>query len=285
MSKPYSLLRRQLLRSCLLLGALALPLAAHADWDKIKASGRIKVAVYKDNAPFSDGKPNQLSGIDVALAQALADAMGLKVDWLPFDAGEDMRDDLRNMVWKGHYLGYGPADLMMHVPVDPRFMQQNEQAFIFGPYYRETVVLAHDLKRLPEVKDAEDLKGQPLVTETGSAAASALLGALDGALRPNVHMEPNGQAATRYLLSGKATAVMTTRSQIESALPADVRANYALTTLPLRGVPPKGWSLGMAIKADQKPLAEALDAALTKLKNEGKLKALFEQYGVSWTAP
>ena len=40
---------------------------------------------------------------------------------------ENMNDDLRNMVWKGHYLGYGPADVMLHVPVDNRLMAENDK--------------------------------------------------------------------------------------------------------------------------------------------------------------
>ena len=112
--------------------------------DKIKAKGVLTVAVYKDNPPFSE----QAGEVDVTLAQLLADELGVKLSLMPFDAGENMGDDLRNMVWKGHYLGYGPADVMLHVPVDRNFMQQNKQARIFGPYYRETVVLAHDRKQI-----------------------------------------------------------------------------------------------------------------------------------------
>src|SRR5574343_243663 len=81
------------------------------DLDKVRASGVLKVALYKDNAPYSDGAGEQMSGIDVALAQGLAREMGLKLQLLPFDAGENVCDDLRNMVWRGHYLGYGPADV------------------------------------------------------------------------------------------------------------------------------------------------------------------------------
>ncbi len=40
------------------------------DLAKIRANGALKVAVYKDNAPFSDGKGIDMHGLDVALAQA-----------------------------------------------------------------------------------------------------------------------------------------------------------------------------------------------------------------------
>ena len=40
---------------------------------------------------------------------------------------EDMNDDLRNMVWKGHYLGTQPSDVMMHVPVDEHLAKANDK--------------------------------------------------------------------------------------------------------------------------------------------------------------
>ena len=42
------------------------------DLEKVRASGILKVALYKDNAPYSDGKGQDMDGVDVALAQALA---------------------------------------------------------------------------------------------------------------------------------------------------------------------------------------------------------------------
>ena len=44
-----------------------------------------------------------------------------------------MNDDLRNMVWKGHYLGAQPSDVMMHVPVDEHLARANDKVRIFGP--------------------------------------------------------------------------------------------------------------------------------------------------------
>ena len=202
---------------------LLLALPAHADWDKIKSTGTLKVAVYKEFAPFSSGAANSMAGIDVDLAKALAQNLGLKLTLLPFDAGDDMRDDLRNMVWKGHYLGYGPADVMLHVPVDVRFMRQNEQVFIFAPYYRETTVLAHDLSKLPQVTQTEDLKGVELAAEQGTAAASALAAAEGGLLRDKIHMMPNAQVAVQMLRNGQVAAVYATRAQIESELPQNTR--------------------------------------------------------------
>ena len=118
------------------------------DLARIKASGVLKVAVYKDNAPFSSGPADAMVGLDVSLAEALARQLGLKLSLLPFDAGENMNDDLRNMVWRGHYLGYGPADVMLQVPVDRYLMNENRQALIFAPYMRQVPTLLFDTRKV-----------------------------------------------------------------------------------------------------------------------------------------
>ena len=78
-------------------------------------------------------------GIDVALAGApagaLAHALGLKRSLLPCAAGEAMGDDLRNMVWKGHCLGFGPAGVLLQVSVERPLMAANPQCNILAPYF------------------------------------------------------------------------------------------------------------------------------------------------------
>ena len=103
-------------------------------------SGTLKVAVYNDFAPFAE----KGAGLDVDIAAALAKKMALQLSVLPFNAGDDVGDDLRNMVWKGHYLGYGPADVMMHVPVDASLANRNDKVTIFAPYLRESVRVVRD---------------------------------------------------------------------------------------------------------------------------------------------
>ncbi len=97
------------------------------------------------------GRSPTCKGLDVALAGALAQAMNLKLSLLPFDADENMDDDLRNMVWKGHYLGYGPADVMLQVPVDKTLMDNNPQVVVVAPYMRQTFVLMRDTEQLAQV--------------------------------------------------------------------------------------------------------------------------------------
>jgi len=257
-----------------------------SDLAKIRANGALKVAVYKDNAPFSDGKGSDMRGLDVALAQALAAQLQLKLALLPFDAGENMGDDLRNMVWRGHYLGYGPADVMLHVPVDKYLMQQNRQVLILSPYMRQVQVLMHNTRSLPQVNGTQDLLGHKLAAERGTGTASALMGQGNGQLRNDVVLFNSGVEAATAVLEGKAEAAYVLRSQAEAAM-AGARSTtaVALSPLPLPGVPDNGWPLGMAIKTDHKELGQALEKAMAELRASGQLLALFQQQGMTLTAP
>lgn len=261
---------------------------AHADMAKIRQSGALKVALYKGLPPFSDNVGGQFSGIDVALANALGKQMGLSASLLPFDADDDgMSGDLRNMVWKGHYLGYGPADVMLHVPVDPNFIRQNGQVLIFAPYLREGYVLVYDSERVGKVSSFEDLAGQATGAEQGSGGASALLSSANGALRDKVKIYPEANEALRALFSGQIAAAMVTRAQYESALKAQNQSatRFVATELQSPLLPARGWAIGMAVKADQRELAQALESALNALRASGELQRIFAQYGVSMVAP
>ena len=271
----------------LTLGASTVKAQELFDLDKVRASGVLKVAVYKDNAPYSDGKGQDMTGVDVALAQALASEMGLKLSLLPFDAGEKMDDDLRNMVWRGHYLGYGPADVMLHVPVDKFLMVENRQALIFAPYSREVLVVFHAVDRLPSIQSGLDLQDLPLAAERGSGAASTLIGFGGGRLRSQVKMFPSGIDAAHAVIKGEAAAAYVSRAQAETALQASGRpaAGYGLTQLTLPGLADNGWPIGMAVKSEHKKLAQALESALQKMRADGRLLAIYRERGLTLVAP
>ena len=258
------------------------------DLDKVRASGVLKVALYKDNAPYSDGSGEQISGIDVALAQGLAREMGLKLQLLPFDAGENVNDDLRNMVWRGHYLGYGPADVMLHVPADKFLMRQNPQVLLFAPYARETLVVFHDRQKLPKVQAGNDLAEFDVGVERGTGAASILLGYQGGLLRERVKIFTSGIEAAQATIRGDTAAAYVTRAQAEAALHQQRgvdASRFLFTQLGLPGLQDNGWPLGLAVKSGHQQLATELEAALQRLRSKGELLKMFRDNGLTLVAP
>jgi len=205
---------------------------------------------------------------------------------LPFDAGENMNDDLRNMVWKGHYLGYGPADVMIHVPVDRYLMNENKQVLIFGAYVREHLVVLHNAEKIANVENPEDLQGKTIAVEKGSGAASAMMGYRGGLLRDKVSIFKDGVDAAKMVTSGQFDVAFVSRAQAESAVHAAAnKGRWVLSSVSLPGVMPAGWPLGLAVKADNKQLATALDDALASLRQSGELLALFQSHGLTLAAP
>ncbi|SFD94879.1 substrate-binding periplasmic protein [Massilia yuzhufengensis] len=259
--------------------AATLAAPARADWDKLRERGTLKVAVYNEFAPFS-GKEG---GIDVDLAQALAAKLGLKLSLLPFPADEEVADDLRSMVWKGHYLGYGPADVMMHVPVDKRLMNDNPQVRIFAPYYVETLRLVRSARGIPQFEGIDSLAGKRIGVEKVSISGMLMLGEGEGRFREQVHIYPSAAEALGALRAGSLDAVLAKRSEIEAALRGD--PEFPLEDLAFQRMPRAGWAVGMAVRKDDEELARRLQAALNELSASGELAALFAKHGVKVAKP
>ena len=111
--------------------AAALPLAlglsslAHAQEktaiEKIRASGVLKIALYKENEPYSDGNMSHMAGLDVSLGEALAKALqllkGNSSKWLRETYPELLRDDF---AWQEGYGAFsigvsGIADTIQYI--------------------------------------------------------------------------------------------------------------------------------------------------------------------------
>lgn len=254
-------------------------LPARADWTKIQQSGSLKVAVYNDFAPFSDHS----AGIDVDVAEALAHKLGLKLSLLPFPAGEALNDDLRNMVWKGHYMGYGPADVLLHVPVEPKLMNENDKVRIFAPYHVEAVRLVRSAKSIPTYAGLDSLTGKTIGVEKVSIAGMVLLGEGNGRFRDNVRIFDTAEQAMAQLKAGKIDAVLANRSEIEASFKSDPA--FPLDEVNFQRLPRAGWAVGMAVRKDDVEVAKLLQSAMNDLRSSGELQAIFAKYGVHLVQP
>lgn len=244
--------------------------------ERVRHRGSLSVGLYHDLPPFHvAGK-----GIDAELGAALAKALGVNYAPLPFSAGEDMKDDLRNMVWRGHYLGFGPADVLLHVPVDRPLMVANPQVEVFAPYWRERVLIARDRQKVPGMESLKDVGGQRIAVPGQSLAGWLLIGADSGAYREQlVTRWRDGTEAAAALKRGEVAAAAANASELEHVLNGDGR--FAIEPLPLPRMR-DGWAVGMAVKKDAKDLAQALQAAVNQLTESGALRDMFTRANVNW---
>lgn len=277
-------IRRRFLATVTALAALTLsgiiPAQADEQMDTIRKRGRLSIAVYNDFPPYSNAE----KGIDVDIGKALAAKLGLKAEIIGFKADEDMSDDLRSMVWKGHYLRGEVADVMMHVPVDPILANANEKVRIFGTYYVETMAMARVASRVPAPVGSaavalEVFTREKIGVEGTSLADSFLLSVLRGRLRDNVvHFKTIAQAV-EAMRNDEISAVLAQRGELEGALAGDTRFTVDETQLP--ELKPQRWPLGMAVKAEATELSAALEKALAELKQDGTVAAIFKRHGVT----
>ena len=259
--------------------------AKAAPLGKVKDLGVLRVAVYKDNRPWSWRKDGKLVGIDVDLAQALARGLGVRADIAELVADESADDDLRNGVWKGGLLGFQPADIMLHVPFDRAFAARNDQVAIIAPYYRENFQFAA-VKGEMDVNAAPDqYRGKRLAVEIDSIPDFYLIGTAGGALARDVVHYPGGAEAVLAVTQGQADGVLASRAQIDAILHDTAATNIDRRTMPLPAFTSAGWDIGMAVKENSRNLGDAVEAILATMTASGEMEAIFKAHGVTYQKP
>ena len=247
--------------------------------EKIRSTGVLKVALYNNLAPFSaHGK-----GIDVDIATALAEKLGVKMVPLWFDGDDNMEDDFRNMVWKGHYLGYGPADVLMHAPVDREYIAKVDKVKIFAPYHRERYAVGHLVDSTSVVENFDALATQPYSVEGDTLPAAIMLSRDGGRYRDSMKTFKSGSQAVLALRSGAVAICIAQQGELESGLLGDTR--FAIDLPPDPVLLKRQWAIGLAVKADSNDLAEALQNAMNQLASDGSIKRIMQNYGVQPRQP
>ena len=138
--------------------------------------------------------------------------------------------------------------------------------------------VARDPARVPPVAGSA-AKGLGVFTreligaEVDSHASDFLMQVLNGRLREHVRHFRTPALAVEALKRGEIAAVLGTHTELQAALGDSSRLVLDRVTLPELRV--AQWPLGMAVKAEAKPLAEALGRALGELQRSGELARLF----------
>ena len=261
--------------------------AAARPFDEVVTSRVLRVAVYDDNAPFSNEAGGAPRGIDVDIAQALADRLKLRLDLRVVDAGENVDGDFRLNLWRGDLAGTPLADLMLHVPHDRLLATRNEQIFLTTPYFEQRLAFAYRRGAIEGFESLRDLEAGTVAVEGTSASDSVLMSAEGGRFRANVKHFRSFEAAAKAFLAGETAILAGTRAGIEAALAGAKAApeDVAVVEVPVPGLVRTRWDLGGAVRSDSRDLAYAVGEAFSALASEGRLKAICARYGVSYTAP
>ncbi len=279
--RPASLAATALLGLAVAGGATARPL------DDVVESGKITIFVYSDYAPYSWGEGANAEGIDVEIAHAIGEFLGVETELLIRGADENLDDDLRVNVWKGDLIHRRAADVMLHVPYDREVDVRNELAVLTAPYFQEEMAIVVDVRELPDVETFGHFTSTPIAVELDTAGDFFLSNAFRGQLQESIHRGRTFDIAARSFIDGEVPALMGSRAQCEwVAKEAAARGiEAAVLQPPMPGIVRTGWPIGIAVRHDSRDLGYAVGDALTELIDSGRMAELYASYGVEWLPP
>lgn len=271
-------------------------------YDDVISSGYISIGLYRNFPPYSFEQNGQAVGVDAEIGKRIAKAMDLEFrpHWITPD--ENLEDDLRNNVWKGHYLDKDDsqplamkklADVMMRVPYDREFAFRqestgemvNEHVVMFGPYQRESWRIAFDSRKIEEVSTVAVFQYHPIGVEIDSLPAFYMVSAFGGRMRDNAHHFTNVDEAFRHMQKGKVDAVMGMRAEIDWQLfkAKDPSFHIGENGFPMMGK--QKWDLGMAIKSTYRQLGYAVEEVVDRMIRTGEMEKIYQQYGLTYELP
>lgn len=260
-------------------------------YDDIIDAGVITIAVYDNFPPYSFMDGDTPSGIDIDVGNAIAEGLGVKAEFMWINADENLEDDLRQAVWKGHIITRQKADLMLRVPYDRKFsygidgygLPRNEMVVMFGPYHREKWALLKNTEKTNGIDTLAIFQYEKIAVEIDSLPDTFLGSTIGGRLRKNMVHTTTTFDGVDLFNKGEVAAVAGMQSQLEWAQPASEQ--YTINATGLAAMSIKAWDIGMAVKTDYRQLAYAIEGITEPMIKDGRMQSIFEKYGVTYTIP
>jgi polar amino acid transport system substrate-binding protein len=234
--------------------------------ESVKSAGKLTTCMDVAFPPmeFYEGSDTKTPvGFDVDLMSAVAGAMGVeaKVNPTSFDGLLPSLSSGRcDVVASGLFV-----------------TDERTKTFPAVPYLRSSRVLLVKKGNPAGIKSPEDLAGKTVATQSGTEYAKSLrkLNAeLSAARKPEFRLQtyPKASDAVQQVVVGRADAALT----------QDTEAAYRISTQPDSFEVGYRYDatdvFGAYYRMDDKQLGEALDSALTKLRDEGTLAKLASKY-------
>jgi len=262
--------------------------------DIVQDSGYLNVGMYKDFPPYSYEVGGEARGVDADLGRRIAEGLGVEFRpyWIIPD--ENLGDDLRNHIWKGHYLAKTRiADIMMRVPYDSTFKYMrdstgemiNEQVVFFGPYQQERWQIAFDGNRLDGVETVAVFQYHPIGVEIDTLPATYLTSAFGGRLRNQVHHYTNVGKAFEAMEQGEVAGVMGMRAEIEHQLEDHAGKGFTKAGNGFPGMTKQVWDVGLAVRHTHRALGYAIGAIVDRMVRSGEMAELYASHGLSYNRP
>ena len=262
-------------------------------YDDIIEKNEIIIAVYSDFRPFSYVDEGEEKGIDVDLAHLIAQKLGVKLKLRWMTADETVDDDLRNNLWKGHFLNRTVADLMLRVPYDRDYSLLrddigelvHQHVHMFAPFHTESWKVVFNSKKLESVETIAVFQYHDVGVEVDSIPQFYFTSAFQGRMRDRAKQFPTISEAISAMTESKVDAVMGLTSQIShyQAELSNIDFPLAKNAFPTMGQ--QQWDIGMAVKTDYRQLGYMVADIVESMINTGEIEKIFAKYHVIYKIP
>ena len=254
----------------LALVAVAVPAAAAERAITAESARELRICVDPDNPPLSLNRMGAQPGVDVEIGQAIAERLDLRPRLIWVDTTYGGRALRRSLL-------AGQCELFMGLPVDPA-AETDGALTLTAPYYSTgySLIGVHD--RSNGESAATDLRKTRIGVERQSGAHMRLqqIGShlvvygnqrevLDAVARGEVEAGAVWLSDVDRLLQGRPLAM----HSFEDATPDQ----------PLR------WNMAIGVRRADAGLRASVNRAVGDLLAEGRVKAIFDRYGVPFFPP
>ncbi len=277
----------------ILLNCFIAPFAHARYYDEVIESGFISVGVYRDFPPYSYIKDGKAVGIDIEIAKVIAKALNVKLTIFWVTPDENLEDDLRNTIWKGHYLGGGVADVMLRVPYDRDYSFKrddqglliNEQVVMLAPYQRERWQIVYNQKKIESINTLAIFQYHPIGVEIDSLPSFYLTSAFRGRFREKTQHYPTLVLAFKAMENNEVDAIMGMRTQAGwlQAFSEHKQFKLATNNYPMMGK--QQWDIGIAVKHTFRQLGYAISDIIDTMVTSGELAKYFKQNKMIYELP
>ena len=263
----------------------------------------LRVCVSQDNPPLSQVRQGQVSGFDIRLAQAIAQASGRELKVLPFETEFEKESTLAHEV--NALLSAGQCDLVSGFPLlrsdlgppgrtsartpdYPGAKRKRERPFVaLGELVASAPYLASMLGVVqapgqPPVKVLMDLQGRKTGAVTGTLAGSLISLYRGGALRAQMVTLSQRESAWAALETGRIDSLLVSTAAYDA-----YRLHSPSTELKLAELRrPIGLNLGfVALASAPEELLKVTNQVIAQAMADGRLQQWAEQEGLNWSPP
>jgi ABC-type amino acid transport substrate-binding protein len=251
----------------LALVAIAFPAPAAERASAVESARELRICVDPDNPPLSLNRVGAQPGVDVEIGQAIAEQLDLRAHLIWVDTTYGGRALRRSLL-------AGQCELFMGLPVDPAAETDGALA-LTAPYYSTGYRLIGAQDRSNATTDLRKIR---IGVERQSGAHMRL-----EQMGSHLVVYGNQREVLDAVGRGEVDAGAVWLPDVDRLLQGRTLAMHALATS--KPDQPLRWNMAIGVRRADADLRASVSGAVADLLAEGRIKAIFDRYGVPFFPP